>query len=667
MRLSGLLGTATLLLVGPAVLPAAEPLPPTPTHAELKVKDAWWRDAFGKVPPFSFKYGGRSSADLLAGWAREQSTRKLDADRTEHTLTWTDPATGLVVRCVAVVYGDYPTVEWTLFFKNTGARDAPALTDVRALDTVIHREARGHEFVLHAFNGSRPGPDDYAPRPVPLPPRATARLACTRGCPSLEDLPYMNLDWGGVGLVVAIGWPGSWSAQLTRDEGTGLRLDAGMNRLDLSLKPGEEVRSPLIAVQFWEGGDWVRAQNVWRRWMVTHNLPRPGGRLPRPFTATCIDGMFPGMLSNAADEIKYLDVYLRHGVRFDYFWIDAGWYTTKTGWPNTGTWEPDPVRYPKGVKEVSDHIHEQGMKQVLWFEPERVTPGTWLYDQHPEWLLGAKGGSRLLNLGDPDAWRWAVEHFDRLIREQGVDLYRQDFNFEPAAPWASGDTPGRVGLTEIRYVTGYLAYWDELLRRHPDLLIDSCCSGGRRNDLETLRRSVPLLRSDYRFEPNGTQGHNYGISFWMPFNGTGVEPADPYTMRSHYCACFAYGGPPNAPDFDFQGRKRVADQWRRVADNFLGDYYPLTTYSLAADVWMAWQFDRPEAGTGVVQAFRRSESPYEVARLRLRGLDADAKYDLDDFDRGTTTLSGRELLDKGLEVRLDRRPDSAVISYRRAK
>ena len=54
-------------------------------------------------------------------------------------------------------------------------------------------------------------------------------------------------------------------------------------------------------------------------------------------------------------------------------------------------------------------------------------------------------------------------------------------------------------------MTGYLAFWDELRRRHPGLLIDTCASGGRRNDLETLRRAIPLWRADYRCEPLGTQ------------------------------------------------------------------------------------------------------------------------------------------------------------------
>ena len=71
------------------------------------------------------------------------------------------------------------------------------------------------------------------------------------------------------------------------------------------------------------------------------------------------------------------------GVKLDALWIDAGWYETK--WRprepresigrtprGIGTWKPDPVRFPRGIREVSDYIHGKGMKLILWFEPERV-------------------------------------------------------------------------------------------------------------------------------------------------------------------------------------------------------------------------------------------------------------------------------------------------------
>src|SRR5664279_2072690 len=73
--------------------------------------------------PFSFMYNGKPFAEQRKGWQFRQITKKLDANRLRMTRIWTDPATRLEVRCEAVVYNDYPTVEWTVYFKNTGKTD----------------------------------------------------------------------------------------------------------------------------------------------------------------------------------------------------------------------------------------------------------------------------------------------------------------------------------------------------------------------------------------------------------------------------------------------------------------------------------------------------------------------------------------------------------------
>ena len=101
-----------------------------------------------------------------------------------------------------------------------------------------------------------------------------------------------------------------------------------------------------------------------------------------------------------------------------------------------------------------------------------------------------------MNLGNPEAWNWLVGHVDGYITELKLDVYRNDNDINPLDLWLAADAPDRRGISEIRHVTGFLAFYDELLRRHPNLLIDNCCAGGRRNDIETLRRSVPLWKSD---------------------------------------------------------------------------------------------------------------------------------------------------------------------------
>lgn len=114
--------------------------------------------------------------------------------------------------------------------------------------------------------------------------------------------------------------------------------------------------------------------------------------------------------------------------------------------------------------------------------------------------------------------------------------------------------------------------------------------------------------------------------------------------------------------------RRVLNQWKQYAPYYFGDYYPLTAYSLDQTAWMAWQFDVPEKGEGVVQAFRRADSVYEAARFKLRGLDPGAEYVLTNLDTAQSqTLTGRELLDKGLAVPIADQPGSAVIVYKKLK
>jgi alpha-galactosidase len=588
-------------------------------------------------------------------------------------LTHTDPKTGLVVRSAAVEYADFPTVEWTLYFKNTGGADSPILEGIQALDLRLDHGAQG-EFVLDHHRGDSCTPDSYQPLETVLAPKSEQRFAPDGGRPTNGRWPYFRIRRGGGGLIAAIGWPGQWAASFTRDEQSGLRVRGGQELTHFVLHPGEEVRTPLIVLQFWKG-DPLEAQNVWRRWMLAYNTPRPGGKAPPPMLTSCSGGFFPGLKCNQADEFRFIDTYTRQGIRLDYWWMDAGWYPCDA-WPTVGTWEPDLQRFPGGLKAVSDHAHQKRMGLIVWFEPERVAPGTWLTRNHPEWVHGGKGGG-LLDLGNPAARKWLTEHVDRLLTEQGIDLYRQDFNIDPLPFWRRNDPPDRQGITEIRHVEGYLAYWDELRRRHPGMLIDSCASGGRRNDLETLRRAVPLLRSDYQsfqgdpgYAP-GNQCHTYGLSSWVPYYGQGTYYNDDqlvYAVRSHFCPAFGFCWDVRKPGVDWARFRRLTDDWRKIADCMLGDYYPLSPYRLEDTVWMAWQFHRPESGEGVIQAFRRKACDYESARFPLRGLEPKARYTLVNLDvPGTTEQTGRELMERGLLISIPDRPGAVILTYRATK
>ena len=618
------------------------------------------------APFFSFTYGGQPSAQLLATWHVNRAAKRLDDKRTEWSIVYRDPKTGLEVRCAGIRYHDFPTVEWTLHFKNTGAAPSPILENIQALDL---RLARGHygEFLLHHAVGSPAAVNDFQPLADELPPKTEKHISAAGGRPTNSDMSYFNLELPtGSGVIAAVGWPGQWSSSWTRDEALGLRVRAGQELTHLRLLPGESIRTPLVALQFWTD-DWIRAQNIWRQWMLAHNVPRPGGTLPEPELFGCSSHLYGEMVeANEANQKSCIDRYLAEGIKIGHWWMDAGWYPLgDVGWPRTGTWEVDTKRFPRGLRAISDHAHGKGVKTIVWFEPERVHPGTWLATSHPEWVLGGSSGG-LLNLGNPQARQWLTDHVDRLLTEQGIDLYRQDFNMDPLAAWRSADAPDRQGITEIRHVEGYLAYWDELLKRHPAMFIDTCASGGRRLDLETLRRAIPLWRTDYRCEPVGTQCCTYGLSLWVPLSGTGAADADAYTFRSNMAPFTNCLFDVRARTLDYDLLRRLTAQWRRVSSSYTGDFYPLTEYSTTKDSWMAWQFDSPDVGKGFVQAFRRDRCIFEVGRLRLRGLDPTAQYEVCDLDTPTPRqVSGRELTTRGLPVTIQEQPGSALITYRK--
>ena len=644
--------------------------------ADLPLREAAEQAMLSNDPPFSFTYDGKPSTEFLQGWKLERSAKPLDAQRTERTLTYTDPRTQLQLRCVAVEYHDFPTVEWTVHFKNNGAIDTPIIENIQGLDIRVSRNPRG-EFLLHHNVGSPGNGSDYAPLETPLLPDVKKRIGASGGRPTNSDWSYFNLEWQGKGLIAVVGWPGQWAAEWSRDKAQGLRIQAGQELTHFKLLPGEEVRGPLMVLQFWQG-DWIRAQNIWRRWMMAHSMPKIGGKLPPPlFLGTSGRQLAEMIQANEANQIEFINRYLKEDLKIDYWWMDAGWYVQQQGWPQVGTWEVDAKRFPRGLRAISDHAHRKDIKTLLWFEPERVAPNTWLSKNHPEWILGGEKGG-LLNLGNPKAWQWVVERIDGIINEQGIDLYRQDFNMDPLPLWRANDAPDRQGITEIKHVTGYLAFWDELRRRHPNMLIDACASGGRRNDLESLRRAVPLWRSDYAYEPIGHQGMTHGISLWIPYHGTGTVASreagyygggatavEPYAFWSNAAPSLVSTFDVRVKNLDYAALRRLFKDWRSLSPNYYGDFYPLTPNSSDETVWVGWQFHRPEAGQGMIQMFRRGNSLYESARLKLHGLNPATRYRLTNIESTTSVeMSGAQLLKNGFTVTIKEQPGVANIAYK---
>ena len=644
----------------------------TPTRDELRAAREWFEQHFMRPPhdadaalPFSFTYGGETSG--LPVWERE-------ADG-EQTLTFTDAQTGLRVQVAMRCFDDFPAVEWVLHLQNTGDAGTPIIADLRPLDLAC--PDLGPNTVLHWAKGSDCDIEDFAPQQATFYSHWTRTIGSCLGRSSHQALPFFNLESGDHGIIGAIGWAGSWQADFVREQ-HGFRVKAGMPKTHLCLHPGESIRTPRILLLFWQGEP-LHGDNMLRRLILRHYTPRPNGAMLQAPVCNAVWGE-----NTAEQQIAKARWWVDNDLPLEHFWIDAGWYgdgafredstVFNSEWAShVGNWWPNRGPYPDGLKPVGDALREMGLGFVLWFEPERVREGTYFTREHPQWLLGPIGPNYLFNLGLPEARQALTELISGIITEAGVTCYRQDFNTDPAPFWEAADAPDRVGMSEVRHIEGLYAMWDELLARHPGLVIDNCSSGGRRIDLETISRSIPLWRSDYQcfpgFDPVGMQGQTQGLSRWLPLSAGVCDHPDTYAFRSALgpgmvitTNIFERDPVEFAPP---EWLRRMMAQHQTVRPFMYGDFYPLMPYSLDNEGWAAWQWHRADLDEGCVITLRRPQSPVVSIEPVLRGLDEAAEYELEDLDSGeTSTVLGVELA-AGLTIRIDERSGTKLLVYRR--
>jgi alpha-galactosidase len=652
--------------------------------------EAWLDANFSRnvLPPFSFVYDGRHSSEFLRDWQFTKEKIREDGTEKEFVFSYSTPEKGLVVRCEAVVFKDFPAIEWVLKFRNDGETDTPIIENIKALDYLFKGEG---EFVLHRALGSNAQKDDFAPVEETLTQERETRITPIGGRSSNTiSLPFFNLeDKGKGGVIISVGWSGQWLAEFEKKEG-GVRVAAGMELVHLKLHPGEEIRTPRISLLFWEGEDYISSQNLFRKFLIAHHIPKLNGK-PITLPFSCHFGL-PDEVNNSSNEenqLKFLPPFAKdYGV--EYLWIDAGWFVG--GWPNgVGNWFPRPDGFPQGFRPIVEKIKKMGMKGlIVWFEPERVFQGTWIDREHHDWVIWLPGNPNgLLNLGNEKALKWLTDHLSKMIEEEGISVYRQDFNMDPLPYWRSADPPDRQGITEIRHIEGLYKLWDELLRRHPGLIIDNCASGGRRIDLETISRSVMLWRTDYLIhEPNGQQCHTYGVSFYLPTTAICCVYPNAYLLRSALGDGMVLFFPwsPEIPEeiyrrfpslpfvdwdptkpFPMELAKGLVEEFKKAREFFYGDYYPLSPYSTNDDAWIAYQFHREDLKGGIALIFRRQNCPQSDFLINLKGLNPSAKYELiisdDKLEKKRRVLSGKRLME-GIIVNVEQAPGSLLIFYK---
>ena len=222
----------------------------------------------------------------------------------------------------------------------------------------------------------------------------------------------------------------------------------------------------------------------------------------------------------------------------------------------------------------------------------------------------------LLDYGNSAALEFIKRTLSTRIEQLGIGVYRQDFNMDPLQNFRFNESHDRIGMKEIGHVTGLYALWDHLQQVKPGLIIDNCASGGRRLDIELMKRSSAFWRSDCNYQSvrssrfhvrmlcrlttksspaqwRGDQAMTAGISLWYPHTGLGSTATDEWRFRS------GLGGFSHVTVFKYcdenasfwPALKFNAERFKSIGHLYSGDYSPMAGLGEATD--------SPSKGRGV--------------------------------------------------------------------
>lgn len=623
---------------------------------------------------FSFNYNGKRKEFSDAGVFKIDDTLTVTAKRRK--------------------FPEYDATDWVLYFENTGSENSHILSDIYDSDSIVFlnmpeskkpgfepKFSDGYACII-SMNGSING-DLYwvGDNKVCATEFEThynffkntdCRIfenTCFRS--SDEIMPFFDVCASGDGAIVAIGWTGGWRASFEKLS-DGINVKTGLQNTKFYLKPGEKIRtSSTLIMKYTKNED---KHNKFRKLIKNH------------FSHTaCTKSDREGLLAfelwgglSSVEMIKRINELKAHNIAFEDIWIDAAWYGNSTNcisafegdWAETtGDWFVNSDSHPDGLKDVAKCANEGNMKLMLWVEPERVRRESQFFKAHPEWLLDQENpqSNLILYYGNNDAYEYVFNTLSRLIENLNLSCYRQDFNTWLTPYFGYNDEENRTGITEIKHIMGMYRLWDSLSERFPHLVIDNCSSGGRRIDIETLKRSIIFFRSDYQCNFNEDsdvlQTHNAGISKYLPYNGcTSKTKNDTYAIRSSYSS--SWGGAfynaifQSMTEDDFVWAKKTIDEYRRIRKYLSQDFYNHGSESYDKSSWAIWQYHNPETNSGIVMAFRRENSPFDNVKISLWGIAENSKLNVENLNNGNIFTST-----ENLEITLKEKRSSVVFEY----
>lgn len=489
-----------------------------------------------------------------------------------------------------------------------------------------------------------------------------------RGCSSHNFNPFIALkrdncdENQGEVLGFSFVYSGNFLAQVEVDTYNVARVTIGIHPhcFQWPLSSGESFQTPEVVMVYSHQGLNKMSQTF-------HQLYR--SRLARGMYR---DQVRPILINNWEatyfdfNEEKILDIATTaKKLGIELFVLDDGWFGQRNhDHAGLGDWYPNLEKLPQGISGLSQKMNDIGMKFGLWFEPESVNKDSNLYRLHPNWTLetpkrnSCQGRNQyLLDFSNPQVVEHLYQQMSKIIENSHISYIKWDMNRCMSEVYSLIHDSKNQGKVMHEYILGVYHLYERLTSRFPNILFESCASGGARFDPGMLYYAPQCWTSDDTDAVERLK-IQYGTSYVYPLSSMGSHvSASPnhqlhrntsLQMRAHVAYFGTFGYELNLNQLSKHEQKEIMEQVRfmkqyREVIQF-GTFYRLKNpFESHETVWMVVSQDQKKAIVGYYRILQEINQGFR--RVKLYGLDPHQKYHVSLLD---LDCYGDELMNVGL-------------------
>ena len=492
------------------------------------------------------------------------------------------------------------------------------------------------DWTLHTFSGGWIAEMQHTETPVTM---ARSCLESTTGASSSRANPGFLLaapnatETGGEVCGFNLLYSGSHYLSAQKSLQGLTRVMQGISPANFSweLASGGRFETP-EAVMAWSDAGFGGITDCFGRYVNEALIPPYWKNRPRPIVYNSWEGcMFD------FTEAKLLRLgKLAKQLGCELFVLDDGWFGTRdSDTSSLGDYSVNVKKLPNGLKGLGEKLNAIGLQFGLWFEPESVSPDSELYRSHPDWALHDDLGREdllgrhqlLLDLTKPEVRDYIVRSVGGILDSAPISYVKWDMNRHSCA----------LGAKQHAFVLGLYDVLRRIFEPRPEILLESCSSGGNRFDCGMLYFSPQIWCSDDT-DPVERLRIQQSLSYLYPPSTFGAHVsasphaqtlrATPLSTRGNVSlfGCLGY-------ELDLTELLPVEQAEIRAQIEFYKAHRRTLQYGRftrgrtdgGGAVWQAQT--REETVAGVFHGVQNAASGYE--RLRVMGLDAGKRYRLE--------------------------------------